>query len=100
MSRLILGGGVAVGMLVLVFLAAKLLTMMFRRRKPDEKAAVAPPAKGAGYRFEDFLEDLKNPAVTIDAIIQKCGGMIPREWEERIGPADPKAPGGAVQPRD
>jgi len=59
---------------------AMILNNIFRKR-----------AQKPVYRYEDFLEDLKNPAVPIDQVIEKCGGKIPREWEERISPAPEKA---------
>lgn len=78
-----------------------------------KKPVIAPPPSSAAmelasmvgtllpvppvYRYEDFLEDLKNPGVSIDTVLARCGGRIPAEWELRLGPAPARATPGQIE---
>jgi hypothetical protein len=106
--------GFGLTILTAVYGMAIVFNLVFRKWKGEPAVAPPPPnaameltsmvgsfltqpPSGVLYRYEDFLEDLKNPSVSIDSVMAKCGGKIPPEWEKRLGPAPAAAQPGQIE---
>lgn len=78
---------IAAGLFVVVTLAFVLKKLFGRPHvHPHAKPplSVSPNSK---YSYHDFLRDIKDPDVSIDSIIDRCGGEIPKDWKQNVKPA-------------